>query len=210
MTRPIRLAVLLSGSGTTLQNLLDRIRNGRLAAQVVLVISNRADAYGLTRAGQARIEACVISRQKQPSAEAFGQAIFDRCRQAKVDLVCLAGFLQFLPIPRDFESRVMNIHPALIPAFCGKGFYGHHVHEAVLAYGVKISGCTVHFVDNEYDHGPIILQRSVPVLGHDTPDALAERVFEQECEAYPEAIRLFAEGKLRVEGRRVVVDLPPV
>lgn len=210
MTRPIRLAVLLSGSGTTLQNLLDRIRNGRLAAQVVLVISNRADAYGLTRAGQAGIEACVISRQKQPSAEAFGQAIFDRCRQAKVDLVCLAGFLQFLPIPRDFESRVMNIHPALIPAFCGKGFYGHHVHEAVLAYGVKISGCTVHFVDNEYDHGPIILQRSVPVLGHDTPDALAERVFEQECEAYPEAIRLFAEGKLRVEGRRVVVDLPPV
>jgi phosphoribosylglycinamide formyltransferase 1 len=202
MTRPIRLAVLLSGSGTTLQNLLERIRNG----QVVLVISNRADAYGLTRASQAGIEACVISRQKQPSAEAFGQAVFDRCRLANIDLVCLAGFLQFLPIPHDFESRVMNIHPALIPAFCGKGFYGHHVHEAVLAYGAKISGCTVHFVDNEYDHGPIILQRSVPVYTGDTPGTLGERVFKQECEAYPEAINLFAEGKLRVDGRRVVVE----
>lgn len=104
----------------------------------------------------------------------------------------------------------MNIHPSLIPAFCGKGFYGHHVHEAVINYGAKVSGCTVHFVDNVYDHGPIILQKTVPVLVDDTPLRLAERVFEQECEAYPEAISLFAEGKLRVEGRRVVVHFPTI
>jgi folate-dependent phosphoribosylglycinamide formyltransferase PurN len=123
-----------------------------------------------------------------------------------VDLVCLAGFLQFLPIPVDFENKVMNIHPSLIPAFCGKGFYGHHVHEAVVDYGARISGCTVHFVDNQYDHGPIILQRSVPVFGDDSPQMVADRVFEQECIAFPEAIQLFAEGKLRVEGRRVVMS----
>jgi formyltetrahydrofolate-dependent phosphoribosylglycinamide formyltransferase len=205
MTQPIRLAVLLSGSGTTLQNLLDHIRNGRLAAHVVLVISNRHDAYGLTRAAQAGVETRVISRKEQPSAAAFGQAIFEECRKARVDLVCLAGFMQFLLIPSDFEARAMNIHPSLIPAFCGKGFYGHHVHQAVLAYGAKITGCTVHFVDNEYDHGPIILQKSVPVLADDTPDTLAARVFEQECVAYPEAINLFAEGKLSIEGRKVLL-----
>ena len=204
MTRPLRLAILLSGSGTTLQNLLDRIRNGKLTAQVVLVISNRADAFGLTRAAGAGIETLVISRKEKPSAEAFSQAIFEQCKKARVDLVCLAGFLQFLLIPSEFESRVMNIHPSLIPAFCGKGFYGHHVHQAVLDYGVKITGCTVHFVDNEYDHGPIILQRSVPVLPDDNAETLAGRVFEQECQAYPEAINLYAAGKIRVEGRRVV------
>jgi formyltetrahydrofolate-dependent phosphoribosylglycinamide formyltransferase len=176
-----------------------------LAAQVVLVISNRADAYGLTRAGQAGIETHVVARKSQPTADAFGEAIFGLCRQARVDLVCLAGFLQFLPIPADFEGRVMNIHPSLIPAFCGKGFYGHHVHDAVIDYGAKISGCTVHFVDNIYDHGPIVLQKCVPVRDNDTPGSLAERVFEQECEAFPEAIQLFAHGKLQIEGRRVVI-----
>jgi folate-dependent phosphoribosylglycinamide formyltransferase PurN len=118
-------------------------------------------------------------------------------------LVCLAGFLQLLPVPEDFAGRVMNIHPALIPAFCGQGFYGHHVHEAALAYGVKVSGCTVHFADNVFDHGPIILQRAVPVLDGDTAETLAARVFDQECEAYPEAIRLFAEGRLHIDGRSV-------
>jgi folate-dependent phosphoribosylglycinamide formyltransferase PurN len=117
----------------------------------------------------------------------------------------MAGFLQIITVPDDFRMRVMNIHPALIPAFCGKGFYGHHVHEAVIASGVKVTGCTVHYADNEYDHGPIILQRAVPVSDDDTPDTLAARVFEQECEAYPEAIRLFGEGRLAVEGRRVRV-----
>jgi folate-dependent phosphoribosylglycinamide formyltransferase PurN len=115
----------------------------------------------------------------------------------------MAGFLKFLPIPDDFRNRVLNIHPALIPSFCGHGYYGRRVHEAVLASGVKVTGCTVHFADNEYDHGPIVLQRTVPVLDDDTPDTLAQRVFEQECEAYPEAIQLFAERRLVVEGRRV-------
>jgi formyltetrahydrofolate-dependent phosphoribosylglycinamide formyltransferase len=203
MNRPLRLALLLSGHGTTLQNLLDRIAAGRLEAEVVLVASNRADALGLKRAEQARIPTAVVERMACHSREEFSNRFFDHCRQAGADLVCLAGFLQLLFIPDDFRGRVLNIHPALIPAFCGQGYYGHRVHEAILAYGAKISGCTVHFADNQYDHGPIVLQRPVPVLDEDTPDTLAARVFEQECEAYPEAIRLFAEGRLRIEGRRV-------
>jgi formyltetrahydrofolate-dependent phosphoribosylglycinamide formyltransferase len=199
----LRLAVLLSGSGATLQNLLDRCADGRLPARVVQVATNRAEAFGRRRAELAGIPAAVIDRRGAGSLDAFSRQIFDCCRAARADLVCLAGFLQLLHIPDDFAGRVLNIHPSLIPAFCGKGFYGHHVHEAALAAGVKVSGCTVHFADNQYDHGPIILQRAVPVLDDDTPDALAARVFEQECEAYPEAIRLFAEGRLRVEGRRV-------
>jgi formyltetrahydrofolate-dependent phosphoribosylglycinamide formyltransferase len=148
----------------------------------------------------------VVERKACGSREEFSQRIFEACRRARAELVCLAGFLQLLPIPDDFGNRVLNIHPALIPAFCGKGFYGHRVHEAVLAYGAKVSGCTVHFADNQYDHGPIVLQRVVPVLDDDTADTLAARVFEQECEAYPEAIRLFAEGRLRIEGRRVRIE----
>jgi phosphoribosylglycinamide formyltransferase 1 len=202
-TTPIRLAVLLSGSGTTLQNLLDRIADGRLSAEVVLVVSSKADAYGLERARRAGIPSMVVGREKAVPLEAFSERIFAACRAARVDLVCLGGYLQLIRVPDDFLGRVMNIHPALIPAFCGKGYYGHRVHEAVLAYGAKVSGCTVHFADNEYDHGSIILQRAVPVLDDDTPQTLAARVFEQECEAYPQAIRLFAEGRLRIEGRRV-------
>lgn len=203
----IRLAVLLSGGGTTLQNLLDRIADGGLDAQVVQVVSSRADAFGLERARKAGIPAATVVRKDCSSRDEFSRRIFDHCRQARADLVCMAGFLQLLPIPPDFTGRVMNIHPALIPAFCGEGYYGHHVHEAVLAYGAKVSGCTVHFADNQYDHGPIILQRTVPVRDDDTADALAARVFEQECEAYPEAIRLFAQGRLQIEGRRVRIAL---
>jgi phosphoribosylglycinamide formyltransferase-1 len=203
MAKPVRLAILASGGGTTLQNLLDRIADGRLRAQVMLVISNNSDAMALARARSAGIEAVFVSRKEFGSRAEFSRRIFDACRRAGIDLVCLGGFLQLIEVPDDFLGRVMNIHPALIPAFCGKGYYGHHVHEAVLAYGAKVSGCTVHFADNEYDHGPIILQRTVPVLEDDTPERLAERVFGQECEAYPEAIRLFAEGRLQIEGRRV-------
>jgi phosphoribosylglycinamide formyltransferase-1 len=208
MDHPIRLAVLLSAGGTTLQNLLDRIGDGRLRAQVVQVVSSRADAFGLVRAVRAGVPAAVVERKACPSREEFSERTFALCRQAGAELVCMAGFLQLVNIPEVFRARVMNIHPALIPAFCGKGYYGHHVHEAVLDYGAKVSGCTVHFADNQYDHGPIILQRTVPVLDDDTPDSLAERVYGQECEAYPEAIRLFAEGRLRLEGRRVRI-LPP-
>jgi phosphoribosylglycinamide formyltransferase 1 len=199
----LRLAILLSGSGTTLQNLLDRTTDGRLAAEVVLVVSSKADAFGLERARRAGVSAVTISRKETGSLEAFSEQIFAACREARAGLVCMAGFLQLLHLPDDFLGRVMNIHPALIPAFCGKGFYGHRVHEAVLEYGAKVSGCTVHFADNEYDHGPIILQRTVPVLDDDTPESLAARVFEQECDAYPQAIELFAEGRLRIEGRKV-------
>jgi formyltetrahydrofolate-dependent phosphoribosylglycinamide formyltransferase len=205
MNSPIRLAVFLSGNGTTLQNLLDQIATGKLRAQIVLVVSNHAEVYGLMRAMNAGIPTAVVERKECGSREEFSQRLFDLCRQAQVELVCLAGFLQLIQIPDDFLGRVMNIHPALIPAFCGKGYYGNHVHEAILAYGAKVSGCTVHFCDNQYDHGPIILQRTVPVLDEDNPDTLAARVFEQECEAYPEAIRLFAEGRLLIEGRRVRV-----
>jgi phosphoribosylglycinamide formyltransferase-1 len=202
----IRLAILLSGNGTTLQNLIDRIADGRLQARIVLVISNHADAYGLVRAEEAGIPTAVEDRRECSSREEFSQRIFDQVRHAKADLVCMAGFLQLLSIPGDFRDRVLNIHPALIPAFCGKGFYGHHVHEAALAYGVRVSGCTVHFADNVYDHGPIILQRTVPILDSDTPESLEERVFKEECEAYPEAIALYAAGRLRVEGRRVLIS----
>ena len=203
MHSSIRLAVIASAGGTTLQNFLDRIADGRLKAEVVVVISNNADAYALERAHRAKIPAFVVDRKEARTREIFSRRIFDHCREARADLVCLAGFLQLIQVPDDFLGRVLNIHPALIPAFCGKGYYGHHVHEAVLAYGAKVTGCTVHFADNEYDHGPIILQRTVPVLDDDTADRLALRVFGQECEAYPEAIRLFAEGKLQIEGRRV-------
>ena len=144
-----------------------------------------------------------VDRKEAGSLAEFSKQIFAHCRAANVDLVCLAGFMQLIEVPDDFLGRVMNIHPALIPAFCGKGYYGHHVHEAVLAYGAKVSGCTVHFVDNQYDHGPVILQRAVPVLDDETAETLAARVFKEECEAYPEAIRLFAEKRLQIDGRRV-------
>jgi phosphoribosylglycinamide formyltransferase-1 len=196
---------LLSGGGTTLQNLIDRKADGALPIRIERVISSKPDVLGLERARKAGLNASTIVRREFPSIEAFSDRIFDECRRANVRLVCLAGFLQLLQIPNDFIHRVMNIHPALLPAFGGKGMYGHRVHEAVLEAGVKVSGCTVHFADNEFDHGPIVLQRTAPVLDNDTPDTLATRVFEQECIAYPEALRLFANHRLRIEGRRVCV-----
>jgi phosphoribosylglycinamide formyltransferase-1 len=201
-----RLAVLMSGSGTTLQNFIDRIADGRLPATIVQVVSSHAGVGGLERAARAGLPAAVVTRKEAGSREEFSRRIFDLCRTAQADLVCMAGFLQIVTIPDNFANRVMNIHPALIPAFCGQGYYGHRVHEAVLESGVKITGCTVHFTDNHYDHGPIILQRPVPVLDDDTAETLAARVFEQECQAYPEAIRLFADGRLIVEGRRVKIS----
>jgi formyltetrahydrofolate-dependent phosphoribosylglycinamide formyltransferase len=205
MSAPIHLGVLLSGSGTTLQNLLDRCADGRLAARVVCVVSSSSGAFGLQRAAQSGVPAFVVERKSCASRGDFSRRILDHCRQAGVELVCMAGFLQLLEVAPDFAGRVLNIHPALIPAFCGKGFHGLHVHGAALEAGVKVSGCTVHFADNEYDHGPIVLQRVVPVEDDDTPESLAARVFAAECEAYPEAIRLYAAGRLRIEGRRVRV-----
>jgi phosphoribosylglycinamide formyltransferase 1 len=205
MHDPIRLSILISGSGTTLQNFLDRIGDGLLRAEIAIVVSSKADAFGLTRARQANIPTFVVERKSCSSREEFSERIFAHCREAGVDLVCLAGFLQLLHIPDDFRNRVLNIHPALIPAFCGRGYHGPAVHQGVLERGVKVSGCTVHFADNEYDHGPIVTQRVVPVLDDDTPESLAARVFAAECEAYPQAIQWFAQGRLRIEGRRVKV-----
>ncbi|MCE9534485.1 MAG: phosphoribosylglycinamide formyltransferase [Planctomycetes bacterium] len=201
------IAVLLSGGGTTMQNLIDVRDAGLLPVRIVQVISNKEGAKGIERAKRAKLPVDVVTRKAFSSVDAFSAAIFDRCRQAGAKLVCLAGFLQLLRIPDDFMHRVMNIHPSLLPAFGGKGMYGHHVHDAVLESGVSESGCTVHFADNEFDHGPIILQRTVPVLKNDTADKLAARVFEQECVAYPVAIRAFAEGRITVEGRKVRISL---
>ena len=203
--KPLRLVVLLSGGGTTLQNLLEKMSAGRLTAEIALVISSNSKARGLEIAKSAGIPTEVISPGSFGSPDEFSRAVFEACRATGAPWIVMGGFLSYLPIPPDYENRVLNIHPALIPSFCGKGFYGHHVHEAVLAYGVKVSGCTVHFVDNQYDHGPVILQRTVPVLDDDTPDTLAARVFEAECEAYPAALSLLASGEVSVEGRCVRV-----
>jgi phosphoribosylglycinamide formyltransferase-1 len=209
----LRVAVLLSGGGTTLQNLVDHAEAGKLDAEIVCVISSRDDAYGIVRARNHNIPAYVVNR-KEYAAEgaggygAFNDRIWSLLREHEADLIALAGFMSLLEIPADYEHRIVNVHPGLIPAFCGKGMYGHHVHEAVLAYGAKVSGATVHFVDQQYDNGPIILQECVPVEEDDTPETLAERVMAKEREVYPRAIQWFAEGRLRVEGRRVRV-LPP-
>lgn len=202
----LRVAVLISGGGTTLRNLLAKIESDALPIRVVAVLSSNPSARGLQYAAEAGISTVVCERKKFASDEEYGRAVFDAIRRTECDYVVMAGFLKFVPIPDDFLLRVLNIHPGLIPAFCGHGMYGHHVHEAVLEYGAKVSGCTVHFVDNQYDHGPIILQRVVPVQDDDTPDTLAARVFEAECEAYPAALRLLAAGRVRCDGRRVRVD----
>jgi phosphoribosylglycinamide formyltransferase-1 len=199
------IAVLISGGGTTLRNLLQKIAAGSLPVEIRLVISSNPDARGLAFASQATIPTLVVEKKKSTSDEDFSRAVFEPCRAAGVKYVVMGGFLKHVPIPPDFENRVINIHPALIPAFCGKGMYGLAVHQAVIDYGAKLTGCTVHFVDNEYDHGPVILQRAVEVRNDDSPESLAARVFEAECEALPEALKLLAGGKVKVVGRRVHV-----
>jgi len=201
---PIRLSVCVSGGGTTLQNLLDRIEAGTLDARIVQVVASRPGIAAIDKAERAGIPVLVAdSVLRKTDADAFSASIFDPLRAARTDLVVMAGFLVMVKIPDDFRDRVINIHPGLIPSFCGKGFYGRHVHQAALDYGVKISGCTVHFADDAYDEGPIILQKTVPVLDDDDADSLAARVFQAECEALPEAVSLYAAGRLSIEGRRV-------
>lgn len=201
--RPLRIAVLISGGGTTLRNLIEKIDAGSLDVEIRLVLSSTRKAGGLQFAEEAGIPTAVVAGKDFGSQDEFSAAVFDRCRQAGVDLVVLGGFLKRVTVPEGFTNRVVNIHPALIPSFCGEGMYGHFVHEAVLEYGVKVSGCTVHFADNQYDHGPVIAQKAVPVVDDDTPETLAARVFQAECEAYPEVLNLIAAGRVKVEGRRV-------
>lgn len=203
---PIRLAVLVSGSGTTLQNLLDAIGRGALRARVALVVGSRPDLAGVKRATDAGVPAVVVNRTDYADVAAFSREVFARLDRAEVDLVCLGGWLCLLDIPPHYRHKLINIHPSLLPSFGGKGMYGQRVHQAVIDHGCKVSGCTVHFVDATYDTGPIIVQRTCEVRDDDDARALAARVFEEEKVAYPQAVRLFAEGRLRVEGRRVRVS----
>ncbi len=196
--RHLRLGVLISGGGTTMVNLHKEIQAGRLNAEIAVVISSRSQVTGVERARRIGVEPVIVRRKDFADVEAFSRRIVEVLDAAKVDLVVQAGWLCLWHIPKAYENRVMNIHPALLPSFGGQGMWGHHVHEAVLKAGCKVSGCTVHFANNEYDAGPIIVQRTCPVLENDTPDTLAARVFEQECIAYPDAIRLFAQGRLTV------------
>ena len=194
--KPIRLAALISGGGTTIANLAEHIQRGELNAELVLAVCSNPGSKEKLEARGLDIPVALISRKDYADTPAFSHAVFEHTRKAKADLVCLAGFLSLLEIPDDYTDRVLNIHPALLPDFGGKGMYGRHVHEAVIKAGRTTSGCTVHFADQTYDTGRIIVQRSCPVLPDDTPDTLAARVFEQECIAYPEAIRLFISGKI--------------
>ena len=204
--RPIRVGVLISGGGTTLLNLLDQIRLGLLNAEVPLVVATQKHCKGVERSLAAGLNCQVIRPKDFLGVAEFSKAVFAELRGFHVDLVAMAGFLSLLQVPDDFRWRVINIHPSLIPAFCGHGFYGHHVHEAAVARGVKVSGCTVHFADNQYDHGPIILQRSVTIPDNCTADELAALVFEQEKLAYPEVIRRLAAGTVRITGRVTVAS----
>lgn len=201
---PLRLGVLFSGGGRTLENLAERIREGALPAEIAVSISSDATVSGIDKARRLEIPLKVVDYKARK--DSFSAEITAALDEAQVDLVVLAGFLKLYRYPPRYEGRIINIHPALLPAFGGKGFYGDHVHQAVLEAGEKFSGCTVHFVNAEYDKGAIILQRIVPVNPNDTVRSLANRVFAEECVAYPEAIGLYARGKLAHVGGKVSIQ----
>lgn len=193
--RKLRLGILLSGGGRTMLNISDEIDAGRLNAEIVVVVSSRSTVKGVERAKKLGATPVIVRKKDYPDIERFSNMIAEQLNKSKVDLVIQAGWLCLWRIPSGYENRVMNIHPALLPSFGGEGMWGHHVHEAVIKAGCKISGCTVHFCTNEYDKGEIVVQRVCEVKDDDDADSLADRVFEQECIAYPEAIRKFSEKK---------------
>ena len=198
----IKIGALVSGGGTNLQAIMDAIDKGGINAEVKAVVSNKANAYALERAKAKNIETAVISKKDYSSLEEYALALAKYFKDRDIDLIVLAGFMVILDASfiNQFENRIMNIHPALIPSFCGEGYYGLRVHEAALKAGVKVTGATVHFVTAECDAGPIIMQKAVDVLDDDTPEVLQKRVMEQaEWVIFPEAIKLFANGKLKVE-----------
>jgi phosphoribosylglycinamide formyltransferase-1 len=203
----LRLGILVSGGGTNLQAIIDKIECGYLAGcEIATVVSSRQDAYALERAAKYGIPSACISKKNFSDPDDYDRAMLEHFGRYNVDLVVLAGFLSMLgsSFVEAYRNRIMNIHPSLIPSFCGKGFYGIIPHKAALDYGVKVTGATVHFVDYEYDSGPIILQKAVEVLDDDTPESLQARVMkEAEWELLPEAIKLYSEGRLTVEGRKV-------
>lgn len=204
----MKLAVLLSGSGRTLENIQQAIHSGQLHAEVVLVVSSNPKVYGVERAAKLGIPCVTVDRKAYAAAAAFSRDLWKHVSDSGAELVCLAGFLCLLTIPAAYRHKVVNIHPALLPAFGGQGMYGKHVHQAVLEAGCKVSGCTVHMADDTYDTGPILVQRTCPVLEDDTPDTLAARVFEQECIAFPEALKLLVEGRVTFDGRVARIASP--
>ena len=203
----LRVAVCVSGGGTNLQAIIDRVQDGTITnTELVLVISNKPGVYALERAEKAGIRSAVIEPRAYDTREAFGEAMIGTLQEAQVDLVVLGGYLVILPenLVRAFEGRMINIHPSLIPSHCGEGYYGLKVHESVLARGNKVTGATVHFVDEGTDSGPIILQKAVDVLDDDTPETLQKRVMEQaEWQILPKAIDLIANDRVRIVGRVV-------
>lgn len=203
---PLRVAVLLSGEGTSLENLCEQIDKGHVPARVVAVVSSKRDAGGLRRAENRGIPARTVARRKHRDLDEFNDHIHAFLGEHDVELVALLGFLSPFQLRGRYEGRALNVHPALIPAFSGQGFYGRRVYEAVLAKGVKITGATVHFVDEEYDHGPIICQEAVPVREADTLETLQARVTEAERRLVPAAVRAFAEGRLTIDGGQVHVS----
>jgi phosphoribosylglycinamide formyltransferase-1 len=203
MARQLPIGVLISGSGTNLQAIIDAIEAEKLDAKIEIVLSNRADAYGLVRARNHGLSLEVLDHKNFPSREAFDQTVVDMLRARGVELVALAGFMRLLsPVfVKAYSNRIMNIHPALLPAFPGL-----HVQKKAVEHGVRFSGCTVHFVNEECDEGPIIIQAVVPVFPDDTEASLSARILRQEHQIYPRAIQLYSEGRLRVVGRKVLID----
>jgi phosphoribosylglycinamide formyltransferase-1 len=191
MADKARLAVFISGSGTNLQSIMDRCADGTIPGEVVLVISNKQDAYGLLRAKKAGINTVVHRRKRFPDGKAADEHLLNLLVRHEIDIIALAGYLKMIPPPivRKYRNRILNIHPALLPKYGGKGMYGHHVHEAVLASGDTESGVTIHLVDEVYDHGKVVAQEKVPVLPGDTPDDLAARVLAVEHELYPRVLK---------------------
>lgn len=206
----LKLAVLVSGGGTNLQAIMDSIDDGRITnAEIRVVISNNAGAYALTRAEKYGVEALLLSPKSFDTREEFNQKLLEALKEREIDLVVLAGYLVVVPpcVIEEYENRIINIHPSLIPSFCGAGCYGLHVHEKALARGVRVSGATVHFVDEGMDTGPILLQKPVMVEQDDTPEVLQRRIMEQaEWVILPKAIDLIANGKVHVDGRKVTID----
>ena len=203
----IKIAVLISGGGTNLQAIIDAIKARKINGEIKLVISDQEDAYGLERAKRENIDTLTVLKSDFLTRREWNQEILARLQSYCIDLVLLAGFMSILneEVVKAFSNAIMNIHPALIPSFCGKGYYGKRVHQAVLDYGAKVTGVTVHFVDEGADTGPIILQEAVEVKQEDNVESLAQRVLEIEHKLYPKAVQFFAEGKLKVEGRRVLI-----
>lgn len=205
--KKIKLAVLASGGGTNLQAIIDKIESGELSAEIKVVISNNSKAFALERARKHNIKALHLSHKMFETQDEFNENLLKILKENETELVVLAGYMKILSpkVIRAYKNRIINIHPALLPHFGGEGMYGIHVHEAVIKAGVKVTGVSVHLVDEIYDHGAIIMQRCVPVEDSDTPESLAERVLKVEHQLYSEAIQLFAEEKIEVKGNRVYV-----